>query len=119
MFEGDLLADAAQFAVLGQRIAAAVTADTGGALAADALAEVLAAVRAGELATCRLVQRVDRSGEFGVDGSASSVAYLRNVSGEANGWASERVLLGRALADRMPATAAAWEAGDIGLGQLR
>ncbi len=62
------------------------------------------------------MERVDRSGEFGVDGAASTAAYLRNVSGEANGWASERVLLGRALADRMPATAAAWESGDIGLG---
>jgi hypothetical protein len=47
MFDTDLLADAEQFRVLGQRIAEAVTADTGGALAADALAEVLAAVRAG------------------------------------------------------------------------
>ena len=116
MFESDLLADAAQFAVLGQRIAAAVTAETAGPLAADALTEVLAAVRAGELATCRLLERVDRSGEFGVDGAASTVAYLRNLSGESNGWASERVLLGRALADRMPATAAGWQSGVLGLG---
>ncbi|HEX4432368.1 MAG TPA: hypothetical protein VHZ96_24060, partial [Frankiaceae bacterium] len=65
MFDSDLLADAAQFAVLGRRIAAAVTPETDGPLAADALVEVLAAVRAGELATCRLVERVDRSGEFG------------------------------------------------------
>ncbi len=34
---------------------------------------------------------------------------------ESNGWASERVLLGRALADRMPTTAAGWEAGELGL----
>jgi hypothetical protein len=100
MFDSDLLADAAHFAALGQRIAAAVSAETGGAQAADALAEVLAGVRAGELATCRLVERVDRTGEFGADGAASTVAYLRNVSGEANGWAAERVLLGRALAAR-------------------
>lgn len=116
MFDRDLLADAAQFAVLGQRIAAAVGSETGGAVAASALTEVLAAVRAGELATCRLLERVDRSGEFGVDGAASTVAYLRNLSGEANGWASERVLLGRALADRMPATAAGWQSGALGLG---
>jgi Domain of unknown function (DUF222) len=102
--------------VLGQRIAAAVGAETGGPLAADALNEVLAAVRAGELATCRLIERVDRTGEFRTDGAGSTVAYLRNVSGEENGWASERVLLGRALADRMPSTATAWQAGALGLG---
>jgi hypothetical protein len=117
MFESDLMADAAQFAVLGQRIAAAVSTETSGPVAASALAEVLAGVRAGELATCRLVERVDRSGEFAVDGAASTVAYLRNVSGEGNGWAAERVLLGRALADRMPATANAWQSGAVGLGQ--
>ena len=116
MFEGDLLGDAEQFRVLGQRIAAAVTADTDGAVAADVLGEVLAAVRAGELATCRLVERVDRTGDYQADGAASTVAFLRNVSGEANGWASERVQLGRALADRMPATAAGWESGQLGLG---
>jgi hypothetical protein len=85
-------------------------------MAAEALADVLAAVRAGELATCRLVERVDRSGEYGSDGASSTVAYLRNLSGEANGWASERMLLGRALTDRMPATAAGWQAGQLGLG---
>ncbi len=116
MFDSDLLADAEQFRVLGQRIAAAVTAETSGALAAEALEEVLAAVRAGELTTCRLVERVDRTGEYSADGSASTVAYLRNISGEANGWASERILLGRALVDRMPVTAAAWQAGHLGFG---
>src|SRR5689334_14473397 len=88
MFESDLLADAEQFRVLGQRIAAAVTTQTSGAEAAEALVDVLAAVRAGELATCRLVERVDRTGEFGVDGAASTAAYLRNLSGEATSWAS-------------------------------
>jgi hypothetical protein len=77
---------------------------------------VLAAVRAGELATCQLVERVDRTGEFACDGASSTVAYLRNLSGEANGWASERIQLRRALADRMPATAAGWQSGDLGLG---
>jgi len=115
MFDTDLLADAEQFRVLGQRIAAAVTTQTAGAEAGDALADVLGAVRAGELATCRLLERVDRTGEFASDGAASTVAYLRNLSGEANGWASERILLGRALADRMPATAAAWQSGKLGL----
>jgi hypothetical protein len=46
MFDTDLLADAAQFAVLGQRIAATVTTDTGGPVAAEALTEVKPAVDA-------------------------------------------------------------------------
>jgi hypothetical protein len=116
MFDTDLTADAAQFALLGQRIAEAVSSETGGTLAASALGEVLAGVRAGELATCRLIERIDRTGEFGCEGAGSTVGYLRNVSGEASGWASERVLVGRALADRMPATARGWECGDLGLG---
>ncbi len=115
MGERDLLADVEQFRVLGQRIAAAITPETDGALAAEALVDVLGAVRQGELATCRLLERVDRSGEFAADGAASMVAWLRNVSGESSPWASERVQLGRALADRMPATAAGWRAGDLGL----
>ena len=82
-----------------------------GVLAAEVLPEILGAVRQGELATCRLLERVDRTGEFGCDGAASTVAYLRNLSGESNPWASERVQLGRALVDRMPTTAAAWQSG--------
>ena len=81
MFEDDLLADAEQFRVLAQRIAAAITTELGGPEAAEALVDVLAGVRAGELATCRLLERVDRTGEFGCDGAASTVAYLRNLSG--------------------------------------
>ncbi len=116
MYEGDLLADAEQYRVLGQKIAAGIGPEMSGSDAASVLAEMLAAVRAGELATCRAVERVDRTGEFGSDGAASTVAYLRNVSGETSGWCSERVQLGRALTDRMPATAAAWENGELGLG---
>ncbi len=116
MVEGELEEKAAQLHALAAELAAAITTEISGVLAASVLPEILAAVRQGELATCRLVERVDRTGEFAGDGAASTVAYLRNVSGEANGWASERVQLGRALVDRMPATAAAWQAGDIGLG---
>ena len=76
---------------------------------------MLGAVRQGGLATCRLLERVDRTGEYAGDGANSTVSYLRNLSGETNPWASERVQLGRALADRMPATAAAWQSGELGL----
>ncbi len=72
-------------------------------------------MRQGELATCRLVERVDRTGEYAGEGAASTLAYLRNISGETNPWASERVQLGRALVDQLPTTAAAWQAGEIGL----
>jgi hypothetical protein len=115
MIEVGVAEKAAQFHALAADLAAAITTALSGAVAASALPEVLAAVRQGELATCRLLERVDRTGEFAADGAASTVAYLRNLSGEANGWASERVLLGRALVDHMPATAAAWQAGDVGL----
>ncbi len=84
-------------------------------VAVAGLADVLEAVRAGELATVRLIERADRSGEYASDGSASAVAFVRNLSGEAPGWCSQRVLVGRALADRMPATADAWSRGELGL----
>ncbi len=115
MYEGDLLADAELFGVLGKRIAAGLTCEVSGAEAAGVLADVLVGVRAGELATCRAVERVDRSGEYAADGSSSVGAYLRELAGESNGWATKRVLLGRALTDRMPATSAGWEAGDLRL----
>jgi hypothetical protein len=115
MFDSDLLADAERFRVLAQRIAASITAEIAGPEAAEALVDVLAAVRAGELATCRLVERVDRTGEYAGEGAASMVAYLRNLSGETNPWCSERIQLGRALVDEMPTVSAAWQAGEIGL----
>ena len=115
MVEGELAEKAALLHALAAELAAAITTEISGVLAGSVLPEVLAAVRQGELATCRLLERVDRTGEFAADGAASAVAYLRNLSGEANGWASERVLLGRALVDQLPATAAAWQDGDIGL----
>jgi hypothetical protein len=115
MGEGDWAAKAAQFHALGAELAAAISTDTSGSLAAEMLPEVLAAVRQGELATCLLVERVDRTGEYACEAANSTLSYLRNVSGESNSWASERVQLGRALTDRMPATAAGWKAGDLGL----
>ncbi len=115
MYEGDLLADAEEARVLLHKIAAGVTPEISGALAADALPDLLAAVRFGELATCRLIERVDRTGEYATDGAANTAAYVRNVSGEDTGWASMRVRVGRALADGLPATATAWESGELGL----
>jgi hypothetical protein len=76
---------------------------------------MLAGVRSGELLTCQSMERVDRTGEFAADGSASMVAYVRGVSGERTGWASRRVNLGRALVDRLPETAGAWGRGTLGL----
>ncbi len=108
MYEADVLAVAAEFRALGSRLAALLTPGTSGAVAAEALDDVLAGVRAGELATCRAIERVDRTREYATDGAASTAAYLRNLSGKANGWVAERVLLGRALTDRMPATGAGW-----------
>ncbi len=115
MIDGEFAEKAALLHALAAELAAAITTDMSGMLAAGALPEVLGAVRQGELATCRLLERVDRTGEYAGEGANSTVSYLRTLSGETNPWASERVQLGRALADRMPATAAAWQSGELGL----
>src|ERR1700742_3583685 len=115
MIEPEFAAKAAQAHALLGELAAAVTADLSGGLATEVLPEVLGAVRQGELLTCRLIERADRSGAFTVDGAASTTQYVKNVSGESGGWASKRVKLGRALVDTMPMTAKAWGAGDLGM----
>ncbi len=115
MFDDGLQAKAAQFHALAAELSAAVGADTSGTLAVELLPDVLAAVRAGELATCRLIERADRSGEYATDGAASTTAFVRAISGEHAGWVSRRVALGRALADQLPATSATWQAGQLGL----
>jgi hypothetical protein len=115
MFDSEFAADAVQFAALAAKLVAGFDTQIDGPAAADSLSEILAAVRHGELLTCRLIERVDRTGEFAADGSASTVAYVRGVSGERSGWASRRVNIGRALVDRLPETAASWERGALGL----
>ena len=42
---------------------------------------------------------------------------MRRAANETHGWAAQRVRLGRALADQLPETLAAWHAGRIGLVQ--
>ncbi len=115
MIEGEFAAKAAQAHALLGELAAAVSADTSGVLATEVLPEVLGAVRQGELLTCRLIERADRSGAFAADGAASTTQYVKTVSGESGAWASKRVKLGRALADRMPMTGKTWGAGDLGI----
>jgi hypothetical protein len=115
MVESEFGVMAARFCALAAELAAAICSDTSGVLAVEILPDVLAGVAQGELASCRLIERADRSGAFRVDGAASAVAYVRQVSGQTGAWASKRVQVGRALADRMPVTAKAWEAGELGL----
>ncbi len=115
MIESEFAAKAAQAHMLLGELAAAVSADTSGILATEVLPEVLGAVRQGELLTCRLIERVDRTGAFAADGVASTRQYVKNLSGESGAWAGKRVNLGRALADTMPATGKAWGAGHLGM----
>ena len=115
MFETDLLAEVAQLHALAARIASGIDADTSGAVAVAVLPDVFAAVRQGELACVRLIERADRTGEYAGDGAASITAYVRTVANETSPWASKRVHLGRALADSLPGTAKGWEAGQLGL----
>jgi hypothetical protein len=113
--EGGLAKRAAQLHALAAELAAGIDGQLSGPVAGLTLDEVFGALRQAELAACRLIERVDRSGEFAQDGFASVHAYVRTRAGESGGWASKRVHVGRALADRLPATAAAWEKGALGL----
>jgi hypothetical protein len=113
--DGELVGRAAQLHALAAELAAGIDAQLSGPVAGAALDEMFGVLRQAELAACRLIERVDRSGEFARDGFASTHAYVRERAGESGGWASKRVHVGRALADRLPATAAAWEKGALGL----
>jgi hypothetical protein len=115
MVESEFGVKAAQLHALAAELAAAVSSDTSGVLAVEVLPDVFGAGRQLDLLTCRLIERADRSGAFRVDGAASTAAFVRQVSGEHDGWVSKRVQVGRALADRMPVTVKAWEAGVLGL----
>jgi hypothetical protein len=115
VFGADLQAKVAQAHALLADIAAEINSDTSGQVAVALLPDVLAAVRQGELVTCRLIERADRTGEYRVDGAASITAYVRQISGERGPWASLRVHLGRALADNLPMTLKTWQAGHLGM----
>ena len=120
MFDPSELSPVAQAALLGVLaglLATGMGPETPGALAAEVLDELLAGGRQLDLATVKTIERVDRSGIFGQDGSASAVAYVRRAANETHGWSAQRVRLGRALADQLPETLAAWHAGRIGLVQ--
>ncbi len=115
MVEDGFGVKAAQAHALLAELAAAIDTNTSGVLAVEILPELLAAVRQGELALVRAIERADRSGAYAMDGAASTNAFVRQLSGESDGWVSKRVQAGRALADRMPVTGKAFEAGDLGL----
>jgi Domain of unknown function (DUF222)/HNH endonuclease len=94
--------------------AAALTTLAAAGLAADAASDVavlLEVIEQAELALCRRVERVDRSGEFAADGSPSTASWLRGQANCSDGLAVRRVRIGRALMDRLPCTARAWAAG--------
>ncbi len=80
--DSELLAAAAQWHDAGIKLAAAFRAQRPGAVAAEVLAEVVAGVRQGELATCLAVERTDRTGEFAADGAVSAAAFVRGVANE-------------------------------------
>ncbi len=114
MFDTDLAADMAAWHAPGASLAARVG-ELSGAQAVEVLPEVLAGTRQGELITCLLIERAERSGEFARDGAVTINAFVREAANETAPWASKRVGLGRALVDRLPETRAAWGRGDLGL----
>jgi hypothetical protein len=120
MFESaqrQLGADLTLLREVAARVARAIGPDTSGPAAAEALDELIGVARQVDLATVKAVGRVDETGIYTQDGSRSAVAYLRRAANETPGWASVRVKLGRALADSLPGTLAAWADDRIGLAQ--
>jgi hypothetical protein len=115
MVESEFGVKAAQLQALAAELAAAVSADTSGVLAVEVLPEVFGARRQLDLLSCRLIERADRSGAFRVDGAASTAAFVRGLSGEHDAGCPNGSRSAEALADRMPVTAKAREAGDLGL----
>ena len=114
VFDTEFAADLAAWHAIAASLASRI-AGMSGADAVDALPQVLAGTRQGELVTCLLIERAERSGEFARDGAATINAYVRGAANETAPWASKRIGLGRALVDRLPETQAAWGRGDLGL----
>ena len=71
MFEGGYAAKVAAWHALGAEIAAASSCELSGAQAVDALPEIVAGLRQGELIVCRLIERADRAGTYAADGAGS------------------------------------------------
>jgi len=61
-----------------------------------------------------VIARVDRSGQWQIDGSRSVNAWVRNISESTRGSASRRIEAGR-ISDHMPQMADAFRAGDTSL----
>lgn len=112
--DGGMAGKVARVHALLADVAAGITAETSGPAAREALVEAVAAGRQLDLVVCLLTDRVERSGQFAEDGSVSMAAWLRTEAHASHGWALARVHAGRALRE-LPATKAAWEAGDLGL----
>ena len=120
MFDSSQLSLGAQVVLLRELaglVAAGISPDTSGETAAEILDDLLTSARQLDLATVKGIERVDRTGIFAQDGSRSAVAYVRRAANESPGWASARVKLGRALAEGLPATLAAWADDRIGMAQ--
>ena len=115
MFDDEVSGEPARLHASAARLAAGIDRQLSGVVAEEVLAELLELGRQVELAICRSIERVDRSGQFGVDGAASTTAFVRRRINERGEWASKRVAVGRALADRLPMAGKQWEAGRLGL----
>ncbi len=116
MFEpGGVAGKLAQAHALLAEVAVEISSELSGPAAAEALADTFGLVSQGELVTCLLSERVDRSGYFATDDALSMGAWVRHQTRCSEYWASARVGLGRALIDRLPASLKAWQAGQLTL----
>ncbi|MCW2547717.1 MAG: hypothetical protein JWN96_2177, partial [Mycobacterium sp.] len=116
MFDvGGIAAKVAQAAALVSDVIAAISSETSGPAAQEALLASLELSGQTDLLTCLLSERVDRTGQFAADNAVSMASWLRNQAHSSHKWAFERVTAGRALVDTLPATRAAWSAGALTL----
>lgn len=83
------------------------------------LTELVGLVNALEAQVARRLEVFDRRGGAGVDGAASTAAWLRARCRLSPGVAREKVVIARQLADDLPATRAGFAAGRLSAAHVR
>ncbi len=114
-----VLAKAGELTRLAAELAAAVNAEMSGTEALEMLQEATAASRQLELVQCLTTERVDRSGIWSRDGAGSTRSFLKTELDESGPWVNQRIVVGRALVDELPATREQWHLGTLGMDKAR
>ena len=116
MFDnGGIAGKLAQAHALLADVTVLICSDTTGPAAYEGLVEAIPASGQLDLVLCLLAERVDRTGEFAADNAVSMASWLRGRANSSGRWASQRTAAGRALADSLPLTRAAFSRGELTL----